>query len=545
MSLLFNNVELLGYTHQNNFFGEKSLFYSSTRTVSIRGYVLDLANTNGVDGIFSSVNQLITQTKDFQDIILNGQNFGRGKVKSFSVDTGNWVRYTQYQADIEVFVEVPIANINSPEFNGINLNNKKINLIKSFSENFTLSFDTQNRILGGEHTIDIEYDANNENANLISVAQALATELLKTIPTNSDIAEGNYLIRQKYKVLNSENYNTVTGKCGFKRTFSYSTLNNDKNYSFVRTHSVDIDENGIATATENCNIKGESDEPSLYENALTGYNELIIEAFTRTNAVFQNYKTKFNIIKDLNSHFVSRGSQVNKFNGTISYNVVFDNDPKKVSSSFQWEYIQSLDRDQNGIWNSSESGSIKGNGKIGSDKKYENAELGWNSAKTGIKVRSSNFYTEESKNGYGTPLKELSKNISRNKYEGNINYNYIYTDDPTVKENDSQNVKKVTIERSDTGLMPITKDFIIPNNRYALNQNQNLKKQGTYKVKVNLEIGCLENDSIFNSFSYFNRAKNEAGGKPNLGNDEYLESINYSSDEVEKTISYEATYKYS
>jgi hypothetical protein len=89
MSFLFNNVELLGYTHQNNFFGEKSLFYSSTRTVSIRGYVLDLASSNGVDGVFNGVNQLINQTKDFQDITINGQNFGRGKVKSFSVDAGS------------------------------------------------------------------------------------------------------------------------------------------------------------------------------------------------------------------------------------------------------------------------------------------------------------------------------------------------------------------------------------------------------------------------------------------------------------------------
>ena len=544
MALLFNNVELLGYNHKNNFFGERSLFYSSTRNVSIRGFVLDLANTNGVKGIFNNVKTLINETKDFQDIIINGQTFGRGKVKSFSVDSGNWVRYTQYEAEIEVLLEVPISNIDSKEFNGLTLNNKNFNLIKSFSENFSLDFDTQNKILGGEHSIDIEYDANNKNINLIRLAQILASELLKTIPSNSNIAEGNYNTRQNYKVFSTENYNTISGKCGFKKNFSYSTLNNDKNYSVIRTHSVEISQDGIAVVSENCAIKGESDNPSLYENALTGYNEQVVDVLSRCNTVFSNYKNKFNISRNLNSNFISKGVQVNKFNGTITYTITFDNDPKKENSSYLWEYINNLDRDQNGVWSTSENGSIKGVGKIGSEDKYTKVENAWSSVKQGIQSRVTSFYTAESKDGSGTPLKELTKNINKNKYGGTITYTYTYTDDPTIKQNDANNVKKITIEKSDTGLMPITKDFLIPNQNYALNQNRNLKKQGTYTVKVNMEIGCL-NNSDFNGYNYFNRAKTEAGGLPGLGNDEYLESISYSSEETEKTVSYQATYKYS
>jgi len=543
MSFLFNNVELLGYTHQNNFFGEKSLFYSSTRTVSIRGYVLDLASSNGVDGVFNGVNQLINQTKDFQDITINGQNFGRGKVKSFSVDAGNWVRYTQYQADIEVLLEVPIANINSKEFNGINISNKSLNLIKSFSENFSLNFDAQNKVLGGEHTIDIEYDANNENINLIFLAKSLATELLKTIPSNSNIAEGNYLTRQNYKVLNSENYNTVAGKCGFKRTFSYSSLNNNKNYSFVRTHFIEIGEDGIAIATENCQIKAEFDQPSLYDNAAAGYEEQLSEVFSRTNNVFQIYKNKFNIITDLNQQFISKSVQVNKFNGTINFTITFDNDPKKINSSYVWEYVSNLDRSENGVWSASENGSVKGNGKIGSNDKYDKAKIGWAAAKGGIFGRVTSFYNDEATNKIGGALKEISKTINRNKYEGFINYNFTYTDDPTVKNGSDAGIRKIDIEKTDTGLLPITKDFIIPNNSFVLNQNRDFKKQGTYTVKVNMEVGCITSD--FNSFNYFSKAKNYAGGKPGIGNDEYLESINFSSNETDKTITYEATYKYS
>ena len=99
-NLLFNDVEVLGYNHQNNFFGEKSLFYSSRRNISIRGYILDLTNDGGVETIFDATNRILKQNQEFQEIIINGENFGIGKVKSFSVDSETWVRYTQYQADI-------------------------------------------------------------------------------------------------------------------------------------------------------------------------------------------------------------------------------------------------------------------------------------------------------------------------------------------------------------------------------------------------------------------------------------------------------------
>jgi len=542
-NLLFNNVEVLGYNHQNNFFGEKSLFYSSLRNISIRGYVLDLTNDSGVKTILGSANQIIKQNQEFQEIIINGENFGIGKVKSFSVDSDNWVRYTQYQADIEVLLEAPIANISSKEFNGISLS-KRLHLIKSFSETFSLNFDAQNKILGGDHSIDIEYDANNKDINLVQLAQSLATELLKTIPSNSNIAEGNYTTRNNFKVLNSENYNTVTGRCGFKRNFSYSTLNTNKNYSFVRTHSVEINENGIAEASESCSIKAEFDVPSLYQNAVTGYEEQVIGVYSRCNAVFQNYKTRFNILENLNQQFISKSVQINKVNGTINFTIRFDNDPKKINSSFIWEYVSSLDRNENGVWNASENGSVKGNGKIGSDLKYTNANTGWVSAKTGIFNRVTSFYNNQATNSVGGALKEVAKAINRNKYEGFINYNYTYTDDPTIKDGSDAGIKKIDIEKTDTGLLPITKDFIIPNRTFTLNQNRNFQKQGTYQVKVNMEIGCLSNNN-FNSQTYFAKARGYAGGKPNLGNDEYLESINYSSNETDKTISYEATYKYS
>lgn len=544
-SIIFDNVNLLGYQHENKFFGEKSISYASVKTFSIRGYILDLANTNGIDNVLNTATVLAKEGKNFQEIIINKENFGVGKIKSFNVDSGDWVRSTEYQATIEVLAEVPLQNISSTAFNNLNLTGKNLNLLKNLNENFSVNFDSQNKILDGEHSIEIEYDANNKDINLIKLAQTLAIELLKTIPTS--LSEANYTTRSNYRVFNSENYDIVNGKSGFKRSFSYSAENTDKPYSIKRLRSIDISEDGLVTVKDNCEIKAEYNIPSLYANALIGLNEDIVNAYNRSVTLFNVYKEKFGITRNLNSHEINRNITINKFNGIITYDITFDNDPKKANPSYLWETTQTIDRSEDGIWSASEQGSINGVGKTGDSKKYENAETGWNGIKTNIETRVTNFYNNYAKNKSGDNLKQLNKTINRSKYDGTITYTYNYSDDPTIKT--SGDVRKVNIDLSDTGLPPILKTFIIPNNKYTLVQNRNFKNQGTFTVSVKMEIGCISTE--FNGKNYFNEAKSYAGfGKrsgiaPYDPQDYYLESINFTSNETDKSITYEEVYKYS
>jgi hypothetical protein len=556
-TLIFNNVELLGYTHQNNFFGENSLNYSATKTISLQGFVLDLENYNGVEKIFNDVIQITKLSQDFYNIVINNQNYGIGKITSLNFDSGNWVRTTRFNAEIQILAEVPLQDLGI-DFEGINLSNKKINLLKSFSENFSLNFDSQNKILGGDHSIDIEYDADNKNINLINLAQSLASELLKTIPT--DLAEGNYNIRNNYKVLHTEDYDIVNGKCGFKRSFSYGTENTDQPYSLKLNHSIEINQEGICTVKESCEIKAEYDVPTLYDNALKGLKnqlEFSNPYSDRVNPFFQTYKQKFNVEEDLNPTFTEKSVQINKFNGVINYTLNWDNDQKKKNPLYSWEYVQTLDRDQDGIWSVSEDGNINGVGKYGSivNTKYLNAELGWTNAKIEINTRLLNFYNSVAKNKISNAtLKLSSKNISRSPYKGSISYNYQKTDDPRILENDPNYIKRLNITKSDTGLLPIVKNFIIPggSRRYTLIQNAGLIQQGEYSVKVDMSIGCLPNEQQFNGKNYFNLIRNNkniyninfASATPGA-KASYVDSISFSSDEIEKNVSFEIAYKYS
>jgi hypothetical protein len=547
--MIFDNVSVLGYSHENKFFGEKSISYASLKTFSIRGYILDLTSANGVDKILQDYLEITKVAKTFQNIVINGENFGVGKVKSLNVDAGNWVRTTEYTADIEVLSEAPLQNVLSSEFSGLTLTNKQLKLLKSLSETFDVDFNNQDKTLSGEHSIEIEYDADNSNVNLIGLAQSLANELLKTLPTSVD--QANYSTRSSFKTLNSENYDLINGKAGFRRSFSYNTGNNiDQPYSIKREHSITLNEEGIAEVKESCEIKAESDKPSLYENALIGLNSQLSSesvVYTRALNFFIQYQNKFGISRDINSHFLSKEVQINKFAGIINYTVTFDNDPKKANPLYSWENTKTLDRAENGVWSVSEEGAINGIGKIGESRKYLNAENGWNSIKSGIFSRINNFYIFYAKPKSGGNLEFLSKSVNKSKYNGSINYNYSYSDDPAIQS--TGDIKKVETELSDTGLQLITKNFIVPNNRYNILQNRTLLQQGTFTVSVKMSIGCIT--GVFNGLNYFNTAKSYAGFSKRVGFlplnpfDIYLESASFSSDEVEKTVSYEEVYKYS
>lgn len=556
MSLLFNNVELLGYTHQNNFFGEKSLFYSIKKNISIKGYILDLANYNGVKNIFNGVEQIKQLAKDFQNIIINNENYGVGKVVSLSFDPGNWVRTTKFNAEIEVIENVPLSNL-GPEFANINLNDKDMGLLLSFNENFSLDFDTQNNILGGNHSIDIEYNAKNRNTNIIVLAQRLAQELLKTLPNN--VALGNYTVRppNTYKTIKSETYDLINGKCGFTKNFSYKLNNINKPFSINRSVSVKLDNKGEASVEESCTITAENNIPSLYECALIGLNdpsEGINNSFSRCSIVFDRYKqaNRFDINLPLNATPVEKNVNINKFGGTIEYTIIFDNDKKRANNIYTFEKTLVLDRGEDWIWTVSEKGTIDGIGlknNLLNNVKYNNAENGWNSVKNLISSDTFNFWNSKVPqiDKASNLLKLVSRNISRQPSEGKIDYTYSYTDDPRIDPN--SDIRKIEIETSDDGdrgnnLKPLFREFLIANRNRSLVQNLNLKQQGTYTVKVNAEITLPNQNDTFNGFSYFNRLRQIApvGG----GNyQKYLESINYSTDEIEQTASYTATYKYS
>lgn len=553
--MIFDNVSLMGYTHENNFLGENSFVLSCTKIITIQGYILDLANSNGVKKIFGGAMTLLNEAKNLQEIIINGEPFGFGKVTDLSIDSGNWVRTTQYRATLNVKSTFDLQqNKYGPEFNGLNILNKKLYLLKDFNESLTLNFDSHNKILDGEHSIDIQYDANDTSNNFdpIFFAQNLGYDLLKTLPNS--LAIGTYAYRSDHISTYKETYDLIAGKCGFNKSFSYNTGNNTtKPYSINRDFTLKIGEDGMATVTEKCSLKAESNIPSREENLILAIqSELEATASpnpaSRCTDFFNNYASKFGLTGAptlKTSYIVEKTVQINKFEGTADYTITFTNDQRKTNLLYSFERSITLDRDNSGIWTGTENGSIKGLGKNNTNERYVNASAGWDNIKLNIFSRVNGYYNLDAKDKSGVGLKNTNKNVIKKITMGEISYTYTYSDDPSI----TNGGQKFIVERSDTGLMPIVRDYIIPNRKYALQQNIGNLKQGEHKVSVKLEIGCTPDGQQFRGLDYLSSMKAKAGfNRANFTGpfkDQYLESVNFSSDEIEKSLTYEEIYKYS
>jgi hypothetical protein len=539
----FQNVKLLTYEHKNNFWGDKSFRYSSTVSMSIKGYILNLSNTYGVKDIFTACKTLSDSLNSYSDILINGQNYGRAKITGVTFDSGNWVKVTEYTASIEIIQEGSIFDFAGKEFDGGIISSIKggARFLEDFSESYSADYSSNEDSISGSHSIDIKMSTL-YSGNKIDFAKNLASVLFsKTfIEKLSEItySKPSESLRKDYY---SENYNTITGACGFKRNFSYSNASDC--FSRKRSVTINFGEDGITNATESNSIQGECLSSTLFDSAETGFASEISGAFARCQSVFATYQTQFGIVNPLINKELERSVKRNKFTGEIEYSVIFTND-KRRKNLYTYEYTLDLSRSEDFIWSAVESGSIKGDGVIGSDDKFNQALTGWSTENSGITARVTSFYTTNAKiKPSPSSLKFITKNITYQPFEGVVSYSWSYTDDTTLDM--SSEIRRKSIEINDSKATRIHNDFLIPGGVvvYSIAQAASQSKQGERDVKGNLEITSSAVPFVGNN--YFNNCVTLAASNKGTGADLYLEGFSFSSDEIEQNVEFSAKYKYS
>ena len=539
----FPNVKLLKYDHKNDFWGDQTFRYSSTVSMSIRGYILDLANTEGVANVFSACKNLSEAAGGLQNIVINGQSYGVGMITGVTFDSGNWVKVTEYTASIEILKEGSITDtISSKEFSNGIINSIKngARFLKEFSESYSADYSSNSDSISGSHSIDITMSSFYTGSK-IDFAQNLAAVLFsKTFIENlSEIAylKPSESLRKDYY---SENYDIINGSCGFKRNFSYS--NTADCFSRKRSISVELGENGVTNVTESNSIQGECLTSTLLDSAKVGLSE-ISGAFVRCSQAFDDYKAKFEIVEALINKEIQKSVKTNRFTGEIEYSVSFTNDKKRVNS-YYWEYSLELSRSEDFIWNFVESGSVKGEGKVTSIERFNSALAGWAIVKGGIESRAGAFYASHAKiKPIPGILKNVNRSVTRAPIGGEISYSWSFTDDTTLDM--SSPIRRKKIDITNLQAIDIHNDFVIPGGQtpYSLAQGANQVKQSEREVKGDLEI--TSPTVPFDGKTYFNDCVGLANSNRGGGSDLYLETFSFSSDEIEQTIQFNAKYKHS
>lgn len=520
MALNFPNVTVLGLTQDARFF-EAGFQYASFKRLSIAGNVQDLTVGFGITGTWSGQQGMlktIQNNQNYQPLILNGVNFGSGRIDSMSFDPGIDVQLKGYTANITVYDSGNLFNFTGLYYSGIDTSN--FSQLNSLSESY--SFDRkQNGGYGYVHNASIQFISGANQLFAIGAAQNLA----KTLFTGSNLGFAFYPAgtNKQGKRYVTETYNLIDNSCGFEERFDFD--NDNGAYSTTYTTAVNLNEEGVVTATENGTIRG-IENPN-YQKALSAVNVEMTGSYYRCSGAANYYFPTGAIL--VNDPTV-QGRSFDIFNNVIQYTVSFDNSPTN-QKIYTWDYTLQAAK-QDGVTTVTEQGTIVGQGPNPTDA-FANARAGFSIVQPGIPTRVTAMFTAP----YLPSTNYLeSKGETYAPVQGQLGYTYTYSNDPTLIAN--VGVRRVAVTEDDTP--PI----YLYNKLNVINQAEiaQLDYQGSVgSTNITVE---LEGDKTMGLYDFLPVAVAQFNTYAPVGNDMYVGGVSYSYDPNQNTVNAQLTWLY-
>lgn len=510
----FDGARTLAYSHNHQYFGD-NFRYGVVKSLTIEGSIYTLDNEEGVAPVWSGISGLTHSGHDYDSIVLNGVDFGKGRLESLNFEVGTDVNKKNYTANITIFSSGNLFNLGGEYYSGLSLNTgvSPIYLTENFSEDFSFELNDSKQ-WEFSHNLQIKFvsgAAKGTSESPISMAKLLASQLFSaTFPLqifNSSLSsEYNSTGRQTY----TESYDEISNECSFSRNIKLGKETGD--YLITYTNSINIDENGVTTVSEQGEIEGLK-EPRI-GSALSGYTTELLNFFPRASGLFYAYKSGD---YDLINTALNTSKTINRFEGRVGYGISYTNDTR-INNGYSWEYTQDISRASNCIYTLSENGSIKGISQECSQVDlYSNAVSAWASIKSGISGRMSGFYY--SSTSLNNPLRNISASENKSAFRGSIDYNYTYNDDPY---SNVSGFKKVTYSVDDSYPVHLVSKFTIPGVKEIV-QPQNNSTVGNRTVT--LEINGDRNKILT---EYLDYAKTKLNELAPTGGDVFINECQYS-----------------
>lgn len=506
MPLNFPNVSVLGLSQDARFF-EAGFQYSSFRHLSIAGSVNDLRETFGITGVWSGqegVINTIRNNQDYQSLTLNGVNFGSGRIESISFDPGTDVRIKGYTANITVFDSGNLFNFTGLYYSGIDTS--QFQYLQSFSESYAFT-KKLNGGYGYSHDASIQFTSGVGQLNSIQAAQSVA----RTLFTGSNLGFAFYpgYTNKQGKRYVTETYNLIDNVCGFQETFDFDA--DDGNYSATQTVSVQIDAQGIVSASENGSIQG-IENPN-YQKALSAVAIEMTGSYYRCSGAANFY---FPTGALLVSTPITQGRQIDIFNNQINYTVAFDNATGN-RGTYLWDYTLQIAR-QDGVSTATENGTLYGRGE-NTTLAFQNAQIGFLVVRTGIAGRVAPLFV----NPYAPATNYLTqKEESYSPVQSQIGYSYQYSNDPTLISSAGIRRKEVTVENGKPTYQYNLVDIF---NNSQIAQDGHQSNQGSTTIGVS-----MEGDKTVGMANFRAAAIAEFNARAPVGNDRYVGGCSYSYD---------------
>lgn len=426
--LYLDHVEVVGLDYSPKYFGG-IVRYSIDKNITIRGKSLDLTNSSGISGVWSGM-QNISHNRDYDQIVLNGRNFGSGKINSVNFDDATTdVRQKSYTMNLTVQETGNLYNLNingGGDYSNIVLYAPEF--IESLDENLSYNKGNDGQSVYN-HNISIAYRS---GVNISGSPKSLAQKLASGLFLANNITGTLGLYDEGYNSTYSERYNEITQSCEFNKTYNFYRPTG--NYSLDYSHSFNLDNEGILNVTEEGKIRrlvGTAAISALYD----ALQDQIAQSYTRSNEIALLY---FPTI-ELKSTPIEKRSSVNTFGQDLTYSVDFTSD-LKINNNYSWEYTIELTQNNDGVTILSEKGTVIGFGRLNIDK-YTNANDAFETIQKGILNRLQAYYNNI--RPLFNNIRVTKKQKSINKYNGIIEYEWTASDDLTLRGGDIRKIEIV------------------------------------------------------------------------------------------------------
>jgi hypothetical protein len=527
-----NQPAALGLNRQFQFLGE-GFRYRITKEVSISGNLLDLANSFGVGGITSEVeNTIISFLNNWDEIIINGVSFGQGFMSSVSFSSGSDVRIKEYSASFTIYEDGDLSYLN-PSISGLTASDLKF--LDSISETFRKDSDQKT----DSYTHSINITAIDAPSSGIDLAKAIAVKLFASedFPAllwgNSKVTLNTYF---------SETYNKITNSCSFEKRY---VLNDDLDtYLKSRTSTFDVAEDGVIKITETAEYTAKWDKT---DQMIADAKSDMANAFTRCQSIYNTYKST-NVNLDTSAALydkpIEKGTTITEKSGFVSYTVTFSNDlfytknysDGSASGPVFWEYKLELETDEQNITTVKESGTIIGDDILKDLEKQNKANTFWKTnIKPGVSVpsRINSFYSKRIAPCTSFSLNLQNWSVTKSDRMGAVNYDISYTDDLSRSRGKLNNLKTLDSSCANQAgeQIKLSSNIVVP--RFKEIKQPSTSNNIHEKKSISVSAVSTKTNNSLNFI--LDKLKTEAAIC--RGSDMYIESASYSYNPLNKTAS--------
>ena len=350
MALSLDCNTVLSFDREFEYLGE-GLNYRNVDTLTVRGKMVNTPEE--VQQIWTGMESKIQEFHPYTDIIINGRNFGSGRVLNYNFPQSSDATQREFNYTIELVSTGDLGILGGVNFSGISPE-ARFAYVKNLNEN--ISFERRGpdqRVVNRSLSFGLESGFFDNN----SFARDFARQMMSNPGIDLSIIDSDFpsFYGSGNRTI-EESWDVKTQSYRFSEEFLTSPT---ESYFWEQSRSINSNRDGLMTASEKGKIIGLNPSTSFYESALSGFSTVrggIRGRLLATIAASQVEPYFCGLTSDATSKIETH----DRCAGTIEYDWSFSNNWAEEGCPIK-SYSQSIEKGENGYCTVTENGNFRDN----------------------------------------------------------------------------------------------------------------------------------------------------------------------------------------